>query len=655
MEKKYKQIGSVGSPSSNIEIIVDVLASSTGDRLVGSMLFIESIQDGLPMRITGQVTETKMTNRYHQQDIFRSIIKTDGVIPYLSGVQDLISAQYSVGAVFTQDNGQWINDSLGNVPSSGSSVLKLEQAIVDELVEDQRDNVFQFGYAYGDKSVRLPMFLKHYGNPATGGYGEAHHTLVVGKTGSGKSTLAKMMLSGYARHEDMAMLIIDPKGEFSEELSGYRVGDSGLPFKEIMESFGRKCLRFGITQIKLETWDLFKEILGSMEFHKDLAVSGGDNAEELFNSIEEILRDSSFNLVDLSSSGVLDYVLNELIEEDNPYSVRIYKTPDPRERMIEEFKRILKNPNHRSRKTWGFIAFLFGNGSESSKRRSISSIINQIIKSESGNRPIVSIDLSVPGNKRDLYEILEGNTDFQLEIDDNKDLFTDSLQKKIIFRIVSDLRRSSETLISERSRNGDKNNVNTMVVFEEAHRFAPKHTDNSDIDGQRLTKKLIEGVRETRKYGLAWFFIDQTIGGIHKEITQQIRTLWAGFGLSMGDELERLKEIIGGDGSDMSLYQSFKDPASYSRISDKKFPWMAFGPVSPMVANRPLFINAFSGGEFIDFNQISFEKRGKTKGLDNTGKRVINKNKSNLTKGKLIKGKNSLSDLTDDDLTIFLD
>lgn len=652
MSDNSKQVGSVGSPSSNTEIIVDVLASSTNKRLVGSMLYIESEQDGFPMRITGQVTETKMTNRYHQQDIFRSIIKSDGNIPYLSGAQDLIAAQYSVGAVFTKVDNQWVNDSLGNVPASGSAVLKLEQHIVDELIEDQKDNVYQFGFAYGDKSVRLPMFLKHYGNPATGGYGEAHHTLVVGKTGSGKSTLAKMMLSGYARHQDMAMLIIDPKGEFSEELSGYRVGDSGLPFKEIMNSFGRRCLRFGITQIKLETWDLFRDILSSMEFHKDLAVSGGDNSEELFNSIEEILRGSSFNLIDLSRTGVLDHVLNELIDEENPYSTRIYKTPEPRERMIDEFKRILGNPNHRSRKTWSFIAFLFSNGTEQAKRRSITSIINQIIKSENGDRPIVSIDLSVPGNKRDLFEMLNNNSNFSLEFDEDRDLFTDSLQKKIIYRIISELRRTSETLISERSRNGDKNNVNTMVVFEEAHRFAPRYSESSDIDGQKLTKKLIEGVRETRKYGLAWFFIDQTIGGIHKEITQQIRTLWAGFGLSMGDELERLKEIIGGDSSDMSLYQSFKDPASYSRISDKKFPWMAFGPVSPMVANRPIFINAFSGEEFLQFNNIDITS---PKPLDKPKKNAINKNKSNLTKGKLKEGKNSLSDLTDDDLNILLD
>jgi dephospho-CoA kinase len=340
---------------------------------------------------------------------------------------------------------------------------------------------------------------------------------------------------------------------------------------------------------------------------------------------------------------VFQHVLEQVISEELPYSSQIYKSEEPRNRMIKNINNILEDRNHRAWKTWGFISFLFSEGKGNTKRRSINSIVNGLIKSED-NRPIISIDLSVPGNKRDMEVLLRENQD--IEIDEEKDLFTESLQKKIIFRIVSELRRNSENLISERTRDGNKDNVNTLVVFEEAHRFAPKYNESSDLSGKKLTQKLIEGVRETRKYGLAWFFIDQTIGGIHREITQQIRTLWAGFGLSMGDELERLKEIIGGDSSDMNLYQSFKDPASYAYNKDKKFPWMVFGPVSPMVANRPLFLNAFSSNEFSEFNNIDLIAKQQ---LDNCKKRDIKKkkNKSDLVKGKP-KTINGIDDLDDD-------
>lgn len=627
-----ERVGSVGSPSSTSEIVVDILDSASQSRLIGSMLYIESQQDNEPIVITGQVTGITMQNRWHQNDTFRAIIKTDGSLPYLSGRQDVRTASYSVGAVFAKKpEGVWKEDTLGNVPSTGFAVNKLTQELVDDLVSIHGNTLFKFGYAYGDENVILPMYLKHYGDTKTGGQGEAHHTLVVGKTGSGKSTLAKMMLAGYSRHDDMAMMIIDPKGEFSEEISGYKVGDSGLLLKEIFNGYGRTSVRYGITQVKLETYELFREILLSTGFHKDLNIRKIENGEFLTECIEEIIRKSKMTLDTLSDRDSLTHVVNELLDEENDYLSRIYKSQDPRDALQKELEKVLDNPEHRARKTWNFVAFLFGNGS--GRRPSIGNIVDNLIKSKSGNRPIISLDLSVPGNKRDMLELrAEMDEDVFGFDDDEKDLFTESLQKKIIYRILSELRRRSETVVSERHRKGDRSNVNTMVVFEEAHRFAPRYLSSDDEDGKKLTQKLIEGVRETRKYGLAWFFIDQTIGGIHKEITQQVRTIWAGFGLSMGDELERLKELTGGDSRDISLYQAFKDPASYGSNKDRKFSWMAFGPVSPMTSNRPIFIHAFSGPEFIEKNNIPVSEvepePKKFTHMDKDNKSVIKKPKA---------------------------
>jgi len=187
--------------------------------------------------------------------------------------------------------------------------------------------------------------------------------------------------------------------------------------------------------------------------------------------------------------------------------------------------------------------------------------------------------------------------------DEDRDPFPESLQKKVIYRIVADMRRLAETIVSERHRRGEKGGVNTLVVFEEAHRYAPPQVGGDDEDGRRLKAKLIEAVRETRKHGLGWFFIDQTIGGLDKQITQQVRLGFFGYGLSMGDELDRLREVVGGDQRDMNLYRSFKDPASYG-AGERRFPWMAFGPVSPMASNRPLFFMAFDGRDFVERNAL---------------------------------------------------
>jgi hypothetical protein len=207
------------------------------------------------------------------------------------------------------------------------------------------------------------------------------------------------------------------------------------------------------------------------------------------------------------------------------------------------------------------------------------------------------------------------------EADEERDLFTDSLQKKIVYRIVSQMRRLCETIVAERVRRGDKSNVNTLVVFEEAHRYAPRNVPSDDEDGKKLKAKLIEAVRETRKWGLGWFFVDQTIGGLDKEIIQQVRCSYIGYGLSMGEELASVREMVGGDQRDVGLYRSFKDPASYGKPSQKKFPWMAFGPVSPMAANHPLFFNAFSGADFAAHNNLPVDESAKPMRLAKMGEK----------------------------------
>ncbi len=169
------------------------------------------------------------------------------------------------------------------------------------------------------------------------------------------------------------------------------------------------------------------------------------------------------------------------------------------------------------------------------------------------------------------------------------------------------MRRLCETIVSERTRNGDKSNVNTLVLFEEAHRFAPKSIASDDDDGKKLKAKLVEAVRETRKFGLGWLFIDQTVGGLDKEIIQQVRCFYIGYGLSMGEELQAVREIVGGDAGDVALYRSFKDPASFGDVSQKKFPWMAYGPISPMAANHPLFFSAFGADDFVGANSFPLD------------------------------------------------
>ncbi|GAH95258.1 unnamed protein product, partial [marine sediment metagenome] len=72
-------------------------------------------------------------------------------------------------------------------------------------------------------------------------------------------------------------------------------------------------------------------------------------------------------------------------------------------------------------------------------------------------------------------------------------------------------------------------NLNSLVVIDEAHRLAPREkSDDEDIES--LKSIFIDAVRTTRKYGLGWMFISQTLSSLHREILNQIRIFIFGFG-----------------------------------------------------------------------------------------------------------------------------
>ena len=616
-------IAAVSSPSTTDELSIDILASAADTRLVGSLVEFDLMQDGRQVCATGQITSLEMRNKFHENDVFKNIIKNKGRIPHLSGREDVRTAAISPGAVFGHDGDNWGHEVLGTVPAAGTPVRKLSQKKLDELVAMQASDLAYLGKAYGDDSVSLPMYLKHFGNPATGGQGEAYHTMVVGKTGSGKSTIEKMMLAVFSRHREMAILIIDPKGEFSDEIIG--VGDSALRFAEILNGLGRATKRYGIMQVRFEGYELFEEVLLSLGVDKDLNIRGADNKIELAQAFTEIIRmpASGLTLDALGNRESLRTILEKIIEEEDGYLDRIYKGKESQETLKKLIEKILTNDAHRIWKTWDFLGFLFQRGEG---RPTIGEVVRELMTSLPGERPLVTLDLSVSGMRRDIADMKDRFAAVQAA-DEERDLFTDSLQKKIIYRIVSDMRRLAETICSERLRMNDRTNVNTLVLFEECHRHIPAKVASDDEDGKKLKQKIVECIRETRKYGLGWSFIDQTIGGIEKEVVQQVRCFFIGYGLQMGEELSSVRELIGGDTGDISLYRSFKDPASYGRPSEKKFPWMAFGPVSPLVANHPLFFHAYGSEEFVVRNRLPV-KAGIPKAHDNVYRTGKNRGRS---------------------------
>lgn len=578
-----QDVAVIGSPSSNTELTLDLLLEATEERLVGALTAFRANQNGMPIISVGQIVGIELRNRWHEDSVFRNLVKRTGEIPPITNRQDTRIANLVVGATFRQGSNGYEPEVLGMVPPTGTRVFRVDQPLLNRLLSVYEQEIVHLGKAYAN-DVLYPMWFKHFGS-GTGGAGEAYHLGVFGKTGSGKSGLAKMMLCAYARHRELGILVIDPQGEFSLELSGTRVGQQRLELDRIIKSQGRQIQKYGIHDIQLDDWTLFEEMLVLLGFCQELTITHRANAvraaEVICNALERAQDKGKklYPLADLVRKEALEAALHAVLD---PQSIQyIFPSQDPRRRLQNRAQDILVNRladvfNDK----WRPIAELFAPGRNKRKLYGIVSDLMGTTASENA-RPVIVVDLSARGNQGKFW--------------------SDELQRRILAKLLNVLVVQATATLST----GEGANV--LVLLDEAHRHAPSGALDVDSEADRLRSLLRRAVRETRKYGIGWFFISQTLGGIDNEILQQLRILAFGFGLAMGSEFERLRDFAGGDKRSLELYQSFRDPQSFPRRDLQEFPFMVVGPISPLAfSGKPIFFTAFTDSvEFLRVNHFS--------------------------------------------------
>jgi len=570
----------VGSPSTNTELTLDIVEERANDKLVGAMVGFTSLQvepesqSGTTPQtaVLGQITSVVMRNRWHEDQTFKNIIKKVGDLPAITGQQDTRTAIMKVGGCFVRNDGKtFSHGDLGSVPATGTQVHLIRQRFLERVLSFCRDELFYLGNAYGNK-IAFPMWFKHFGTGAHG-TGEAYHMGVFGKTGSGKTGLSKMLLAAYARHSDMGVLIIDPQGEFSLEMQGSRVGDQGLNLNDILRNkLRRNVSQLPISRIQLDDPGLFQELLGQSGFYeRTLGIRTNDPRAVAESIVAAHIKDS-LSLSQLFRKEAAQSVLLELKSK----SERIYRTAMYAERLDNEVDHLLdRDFESFFEEQWLPVAELFAAGNGKTR---VSEIISRLVHGERGGKPVFVIDLSMQS----------GYTPW-----------ADVLQKRVISYIAQSLISESSLTLSDNSRS-----ANTLVILDEAHRFVPSGgLWNLNQQERELLNELKRAVRETRKYGVGWMFISQTMQGIDPEILLQLRAMFFGYGLSFGLEFQRLRELAGGDDEAMNLYRSFRDPQSAVHPQFKQFPFMAIGPISPMpFAGQPMFFSAFNAADFEDKN-----------------------------------------------------
>ena len=378
----------------------------------------------------------------------------------------------------------------------------------------------------------------------------------------------------------MGLLVMDPVGEFSKSFANdynnntdkkYQNYGSNFSMKKIMNSLNKEVLAINVRNLVLDRWTLFEEILLQSQFFHQLTINGANRRFAVDALIPKLRNKTS--LTNLIKRESFDLFINELRKEE--VQILIFSTPEPRKRLNNLVSSLdQKNLDNLYSQFWTPICSLFEN------RQDALTIDDLLEKFSWKLKPLIVIDLSEQTAHR-----------MQLKY------WNETIQSLILKRLL-------RGLVSLGEKTWQKNtSLNTLVVLDEAHRYARKD-EFTDTNLEQLRLTLLDAVRTTRKYGLGWLFISTSLSSIHRDILQQLRIIFFGFGLSLGNDLVTLRELVS-DEKAIDLYRTFTDPASSFNTKTRKYSFMTQGPVSPLsFSGSPFFFNAFSPNVFMKENNL---------------------------------------------------
>ena len=559
--EKENPLGVIGSPSSSFEAVVDIRDVSEESKLLGELVCFTVKEGERNVLILGQITEIETKNRWHEEPSFKGIIKRHGRLPNLSGIADNRIAILNVQSSFLLDE-KANPHKLANSPSTGMPVKRVNNEIMKELMksQDHKYSLVSMGAAY-DTNVKVPFWFKHFGDSKKGGAGDAYHIGVFGRTGSGKTTTAANMILGYAmNNQDMSILILDPQEQFYKD-NNVLPGD--VKFQDKIVEAGMNFKKYKVPEdIALpNSATLFSQLLLDYGFvRKAFRIHSQEKRELMAESIQEYvtgrMNNPSFSIGKQNSDEFLRNIIArfntvEGTGRHNRYLTNVYASGQflsGLENRIRSIANGERQIDQEARRIWNYVCELF----KEEQKEKLESIIEKIV-----SEPKNTIVLNISG--RNAVSGME------------------SVQTLFIKIIEDSIKEKGAELYAKGSQ------ANCLVVLDEAHRFINTYTYDEQM--KELNTSIIDAVRTTRKYGIGYMFITQTIESLHEEIRRQIRIFAFGYGLTSGSEFLKIKDTINDDAG-AKFYRSFIDPSS-----NNKFPFMFYGPISPLsFTGAPLFL-----------------------------------------------------------------
>lgn len=573
-------VASVGSPSSNYEMVLDLTLEARNHPLVGALVAVENpMGEGSELAL-GTVTEITTVNKWHEDPAFRGVLSEQGEIPGMSGDQgDTRQARIRVQAGWHRASVDeaWTpsGPSLRMSPATGTPARVLTGDLVRDLTGASTDLAYM-GHLIGTDSIPLPLNL-----PDFAGAAGAWHGAVLGVSGAGKSSSVSYLLATQMRHEDFGIVIVDPQGQWASE--------QDLPFslQGFATELGRDVMVRRISEDLRLSKDvpLFINLLQHTKLMVELSLKHSDTIDIVWYEMSKFLRNRSTWTEDDPETLLRD-LMGFLAQDDT--AGRVYNTPDNQARFQQKVRDLLASPVSFAAALNQFapIHNLFQDlNTAGAPRHSLTSALHAVFDRQPGTpAPVLILDMStasLPG----LDDEVDERHERALEI-----LDSDEVKASILRSLFASLKRASE------SRFREGRNLNTMVVLDEAWRYAAPPGSSTSDELTVLSRDLAGYARDTRKFGIGWLYITQSTRSLNQDIWAQLTVRVFGYGLNGGD-LDKMAEVVD-DRSVLRLYRTFANPRQSGR-----YPFMLTGPVSPLAANAtPVSVYVYT-----DFDEFRTE------------------------------------------------
>lgn len=504
-----------------------VRTNSIGQELLGKLGFIsfkvgnESEQE---VKVLCQITAVDRRNTIHEDPSFGPVIANQGKIPYLSGIGDY---EESIAKPIAQlVDGQ--QAALRANPPSGTPIISLDDQSVSEEENSQKvfnsfasveSQYLRYAGNLVDESIKVPFICKSFNPEHEHGWGEARHAGFFGRSGSGKTHAAKIMLAiNLISSHTAGAFIPDAKGDF------VKPSQQDLDIKSILENNGRPVDTIKLEDLKLDKVKQFQELLIQEDIQKEMLNASADKFSSILEAALGYFSDRNHKLIVNGKNGKEAITLDRMLENFNS-KINLYYSSSKREieKRVEQAKDL-----------------------QVSNRLKLEDKFNEVIKRFQQGQEIEQVVTQVLQEGK-VYFFDAPNYDTKM----NR-FILELLYKK--FRS-----RASQLFYSGKYSNA-------IVYVDEANRFIPQ---NPREEQKELARELVDGIKTTRQYGLAWWFSDQRPAAINKDAFTQLGTYFFGKGMTAPADRDNMESVIGKEG--VQIYEYVMATSNKSFIASGQF------------------------------------------------------------------------------------